>query len=145
MIKLTAIYAWRGNARPAFTIIEAVVLMVILSIVGVGVGVGLQSATRVPELNDRALAVSAELASEMDTWRANAWTGSTWPASLPSTTNDTVTLSIGGQSKTFNRTVSIQTWDPNNLASNSFPQANFAKVTITINSQTIFAFFTNPN
>lgn len=130
--------------KSGFTLIEAMLLLVVTSIVGVAVGIGLQSISRVPKATDRALAVSAELLSEMENWRAVAFGAAPWPASLPYTKTDTVTLSIGGQSVTYNRTVSIQNWDPNNLASNSSPQTDFARVQLTINSVSLTTFLTKP-
>ena len=125
--------------------LEAMVVLVVLSIVGVGVGVGLQSATRVPEANDKVLALSAELTSEMENWKANAWTGSTWPSTLPYSKTDTVTIKCGGQSLTYNRTVTIKNWDPNNITSNSSPQTDFCQVQITINGQTVAFYLTRPS
>ena len=80
----------------------------------------------------------------MDYWRAVAWGGSPWPAALPSNVTDTVTMSIGGQSFTYNRTTAIQTWDPNNVATNTSPQSDFARIQITINGQVLTAYLTNP-
>jgi hypothetical protein len=88
--------------------------------------------------------VSAELTSELENWRAVAWGSSPWPSALPYSVNDTVTLSIGGQSITYNRTTSIRNWDPNNMASNASPQSDFVQIQITINSQTITAYLTKP-
>jgi hypothetical protein len=121
------------------------VMLVILSIVAVGVAVGLQSAVGIPEGSDRISAVSAELSSELENWRAVAFGGSPWPSVLPSTVNDTVTLSIGGRSMTYSRTTKIQNWDPNNIAANASPQADFVQVQITIGSQTSLAYLTKPS
>ncbi len=55
------------------TLLEMLVVLVVFSIVSVGVGTGLQSALRTPEANDQALAVSAELTTEIETWRAQAF------------------------------------------------------------------------
>jgi type II secretory pathway pseudopilin PulG len=127
------------SRRPAraFTLIEAMVLLVIMSIVAVAAAVGLQSATHVPDATDHTLAISSELNSEMEYWRSIAFGISPWPSSLPYSTTDTVTLSIGGQNSTYSRTTSIQNWDPNNLATNNTPQADFVQVQITISGQTL--------
>jgi len=133
------------TARPrGFTLVEAIVLMVVLSIVAVGAAVGLQSASHVPEATDRALAISSELNSEIENWRAVAFGNSPWPASLPYNVTDTVTLSIGGQSQTYNRTTSIQDWDPNNLSSNASPQPDFVQVRVTINGQSLVCYLSKP-
>jgi type II secretory pathway pseudopilin PulG len=128
------------TAAPAFTLVEAMVLLVIMSIVAVAAAVGLQSAVHVPEITDRTLAISSELNSEMEYWRSLAFGTSPWPSSLPSSTTDTVPLSIGGQNLTYSRTTNIQNWDPNNLAANTTPQPDFVRIQITINGQTLTCF-----
>jgi len=119
-------------------------LLVIMSIVAVAAAVGLQSATRVPENTDRTLAISSELNSEMEYWRSLAFGSSPWPSSLPYSATDTVTLGIGGQSLTYNRTTSIQKWDPSNLAVNTTPQPDFVQVQITINGQSLTCYMSKP-
>ena len=137
-------YPLSPRHRRGLTLIEAMVVMVILSIVGVAVAVGLQSVSRIPTNNDRMLSVYAEIASEIDTWRANAFGPSPWPASLPYSVSDTVTISIGGQSKTFTRTTSIQTWTPASFTTNSSPQPDFVRILITIDGQTGTLFLSSP-
>jgi type II secretory pathway pseudopilin PulG len=128
-----------------FTLLEAMVLMVILSIVSLGVGVGLQASIKAPETTDRALAISEELISELDTYRSQASLTSNWIFPSPYTINDTVTIKVGGQSFTYPRVTVIQTWDPNNLTTNTSPKTDFAQVKITINnSQTAFIFVSRP-
>ena len=133
---------WKN--APGLTLIESMMLLTILSIVGVGVAVGLQSLSNVPQATDRTAAISTELTSEMDYLRAVAWGGSPWPAALPSNVTDTVTLNIGGKSLTYNRITNIQNWDPNNIASNAGPQSDFVRIQITINGQVLTAYLTNP-
>lgn len=132
------------QSRRGLTLIEATLMIVVVSIVCVGVAAGLQSISAAPEINDRAQAISAELNSELDNWRAVAFTGSTWP-SLPYTSTGTVALSIGGQNLTYTRTTTIKKWDPNNIASNASPQTDFVQVNITINSQSVTAYITSPD
>ena len=108
----------RKNLR-ALTLIETILMLVILSIVGVAAGVGLQAAARVPAANDRALAVQAELNSEMDYWRAVSFGPAPWPAAYPYSKTDTVTLSYGGRTAAVSRTVTIKLWDPNSVATNA--------------------------
>ena len=127
-----------------FTLIETMLMLVVLSIVGVAVGVGLQAAVRVPPANDRALAVMAELNSEMDYWRAVSFGSAPWPAAYPYSKNDTVTLSYGGRQATVNRSVTIKLWDPNNLTSNATPQNDFVQVQITIDGKTLTFYLTGP-
>ena len=128
----------------AFTLIESMVAMVILGIAALVVPVALQTLTRTPSANDSVLTVSAELVSEMEYWHELAWGNSPWPATLPYSSSDTVTLSIGGRSQTFSRSVSIQIWDPTNLAGNASPQTDFARIQITIGGQTITTFTCRP-
>ena len=128
----------------AFTLIESLVTMVILGVVVLIVPVALQTLTHTPSSNDQALAVSAELVSELEYWHDLAWGNSPWPTSLPYSSSDTVTLSVGGRSVTLSRSVSIQIWDPNNLTGDVSPQADFARIRITIAGQTITAFTCRP-
>jgi type II secretory pathway pseudopilin PulG len=130
--------------RSGFTLIEAIVLMVVLSIVAVGAAVGLQSAVHVPEATDRTLAISSELNSKIENWRSVAFGNSPWPASMPYNTTDTVTLSVGGQSLTYSRTTTIQNWDPNNVVTNLSPQPDFVQVKVTINGQSLACFLSKP-
>jgi hypothetical protein len=125
-------------------LIESILLTLILGIVGVGVGTGMQSAFDFPEATERAVAISTELKSEGENWRAVAFGASPWPSSLPYNSTDTVTLSIAGQSTTYSRTTSIQNWDPNNLVSNASPQTDFVRVQITINGVAYVIFLTSP-
>lgn len=128
----------------ALTLIEVMLLLTVLSVVAVGVGVGLQSASQVPRANSRMLGIQAELNSEADYWRAVGWGAAPWPSTLPSSKTDTVAVKIGGQTLTLNRTLSIQIWDPNNLATNSSPKTDFARVQITIDGQVVTYFTTRP-
>lgn len=135
-----------SKACRGVTLLEAILLITILSIVGLGVGIGLQSSARVADVNDQALVLSTELMSEMETWAALAWTSNTaWPTVFPYTpAADTVTLKIGGQNVTYARSVNIKNWDPNNLISNTSPKADFVRVQITINGQKLERYFAKP-
>jgi len=126
------------------TLVEVMVVLVILSLAALGVGVGLQASVKVPEAVDLSLATAAELNSELDNWRAVAWGPSPWPAVLPYSATDTVGVRSGGQTFTYPRTVTIKTWDPNNVAGNTSPQADFAQVQITINGQVATMYLTKP-
>jgi len=135
----------RAHDKFGFTLIEALILMVLVSIVAVGVGVGLQSTAHFAEANDTALALSAELNGEAEYWRATAWTTAAWPATLPYSVNDTVKVSVGGQTPTYNRSTTIQNWDPNNMTTNATPQADFVQVQITVNNRIVTFYLTKPN
>jgi type II secretory pathway pseudopilin PulG len=131
----------RGHKAPrGLTLLECMILLTILSIVGLGVGLALQASSNVPVATDRAGAISTELASEMDYWRALAWGGPPWPTTLPSNVADTVTMSVGGRSFTYNRTTNIQNWDPTNIAGNASPQSDFVRIQLTINGQVLTAY-----
>jgi type II secretory pathway pseudopilin PulG len=124
-------------ARRGLTLLESMLLLTVLSIVGIGVGVGLQSSVDIAEADDQTLAISLELVSEMESWRAVVFGNAPWPATLPYNVTDTVTITVGGQSHTYSRTTSIKLYDPNNIATNANPQPDFAQVKITINSQSL--------
>ena len=130
--------------RSGFTLIESMLALVVLAVAALVVPVALQTLAHTPAANDSVLAVSAELASEIETWRAEDWGPAPWPATLPYSATDTVTIKFGGGSATLARTVSIKNWDPNNLITNSSPQADFARIQVTIGAQTATAFTTRP-
>ncbi len=127
-----------------FSLLEVMVVLVVLSIVGVGVSVGMQTAVATPEVTDRALAISTELTSEMENWRAVSFGGAPWPSTLPYSVSNNIQLKVGGQRIVYGRTTSIAQWDPNNLASNASPQADFVRIQITINGQSMILFLTKP-
>jgi prepilin-type N-terminal cleavage/methylation domain-containing protein len=127
-----------------FTLIEAMIVLVVLSIVAVGAAVGLQSTVKVPVQTDRTLVVSSELTSELENWRAAAFGNSPWPTTLPYSNSDTVTLSISGRQVTCSRTTSIQKWDPNNLTSNTAPQDDFVRVQVVIDGQSMECYLSKP-
>jgi type II secretory pathway pseudopilin PulG len=125
-----------------FTLVEVTLTLVVLTVAGIAVPVALQSLALVPAANDRTLAVSAEISTELEQWRAVAWGSSPWPASLPYNVTNTVAVKIGGQSVTLNRVIRIQNWDPNNLSGNTSPQSDFACVQVTVDNQTGVAYLT---
>src|ERR1700744_3869260 len=85
-----------------FSLVEATLVVVILSIVAVGVGVGLQSITHVPDGTDINLTTRMRLMERME--QLNTYDFSTLSAAIGKTTlNDTVT--IGNQS--VPRTVTV--------------------------------------
>ncbi|HEY4330349.1 MAG TPA: hypothetical protein VGN88_11480, partial [Phycisphaerae bacterium] len=83
------------------------------------------------------------LLSEAENWRAVAFGASVWPATLPYSVSDTVTISIGGKNRTFSRTTTIALWDPANIAANTAPQTNFVRVQITIDGQVLTIYVCN--
>ncbi|MGN6368983.1 MAG: PulJ/GspJ family protein [Phycisphaerae bacterium] len=134
----------KPTAPRGFTLIEAMILLVVVSIVAVGAAVGLQSTVKVPDQTERFLVISSELTSEMETWRSVAFGDPPWPSSLPYSASDTVTLSVGGGSITCNRTVNIRKWDPDHLSTNTTPQDDFVRVQISIDGQSLDCYFSKP-
>jgi len=121
------------------TLIEAMLLVVILSIVAVAAGVGLQAVAKVPAQTDRALAINNALVDTLEQWRAKPWASMVTP--LP----DTVIIN----SKPYTRTITIEDADP--TATNdpaTFTPANvktdFRRITVTINGQTMRVYVTMP-
>jgi type II secretory pathway pseudopilin PulG len=63
------------------TLVEAMMLLVIVSIVAVAAGVGLQAVAKVPAVADSTMAVNAALVSTVEQTRANLlknWPSGTW-------------------------------------------------------------------
>jgi len=133
-----------GRFGRGFTLLEALLLLSIFSVAALGVSVGLQTAVDTSVTADRTLAVTTELTSEADNWRGVAFGGAPWPASLPYSLTDTVTLSLGGVNRTFSRVTTIANWDPNNIGSNASPQSNFVQIQITIDGRTLTFYLCNP-
>src|SRR3954467_13233961 len=77
--------------RPPYglTLVEAILLLVIVSIVAVAAGVGLQSVVKVPAKTDEMMAINNTLVSVMEQMKAKLLT--TWPSTSASTTY-TITL-----------------------------------------------------
>src|SRR5690348_14185310 len=121
------------HAQRGFTLLEAMVLMVVLSIVAVGVGVGLQSISRVPTANNLRLAVNSALISKMEELRATTFTALTVGTSL----SDTVTLG----NTTYTRNVTIATADAN---SDGTLDSDYKVVTVTVNGQSLTMWVTQP-
>src|SRR3954468_191963 len=77
--------------RPPFglTLVEAILLLVIVSIVAVAAGVGLQSVVKVPAKTDEMMAINNTLVSVLEQMKGKLST--TWPSTSASTSY-TVTL-----------------------------------------------------
>jgi type II secretory pathway pseudopilin PulG len=56
-----------------FSLLEAVILVTIMSIVAVAAGVGLQSIVRIPKAADSVLAINRQLASDLEQLKAGGW------------------------------------------------------------------------
>jgi type II secretory pathway pseudopilin PulG len=74
----------RSRSPQALTLIEALLLMVVISIVAVGAGIGLQAVAKVPAAADSTMAVNSVLVSVVEQTRANLirnWPATTWGGS----------------------------------------------------------------
>jgi len=111
------------------SLLEALILVVIVSIVAVAAGVGLQSIVRIPPAMDSILAINRQMASDMDSMKATAW------ASMASYSN-TVTLN----NKTYNRTVTVAQAD----ADGNGVDADFRQITVAIGGQSMTTYVTQP-
>ncbi|MGN6366792.1 MAG: type II secretion system protein [Phycisphaerae bacterium] len=113
----------RRNPR-AYTLIEALLMIVILSIITIPVGNALVAAGRNTAGNENVLAIDNALASQMETLRATYKTLPTGPSSS--------TISIGGQSYTVN--IDIEPDQPNSTVGY---QATFLSLSVTIAGHTL--------
>jgi Tfp pilus assembly protein PilV len=116
-----------------FSLLEALLLVVILGIVFLGFGIGLQSAAHVPEAVDRRLETHARLVEKMEDLLSMNFT----TLSANSGLSDTVT--IGGA--TYPRTVTVATVDAD---ASGAPDADFLQLTVTINGQFLKTRVTQP-
>jgi prepilin-type N-terminal cleavage/methylation domain-containing protein len=112
-----------------FTLIEAMVVLVILSIISVAASVGLAGICRGPYADETQLAISNALVDKMETLKGTAY------ASLASG-SDTVTLN----GKSYTRTWTVANANPNGSGN----QTSFDQVSVTIGSQTITTWISQP-
>jgi hypothetical protein len=135
----------RRAAIRGTTMVEAIFLITIVSIVAVAVGVSMQALAAGPHLNDEQQSITAELASELDIWRTTPFTTlSADGAAGGTTTSNTVSINVAGVTKTYPRKIVIKQWDPNNPASNLAPQSDFVSIQITIGPRTAVIWVTQP-
>lgn len=114
-----------------FSLLEAVILVTIMSIVAVAAGVGLQSIVRIPKAADNVLAINRQLASDMEQLKAGGWAGLT-----VGVTNNNVT--INGTS--YARTITIAQANPDGSGN----KTDFEQVTVTIGNQSVSTYVTQP-
>jgi Tfp pilus assembly major pilin PilA len=115
------------------TLIEAMFLMVIMSVVAVGAGIGLQSVAKVPTSTDLVLATNCAVLSTIEQWKAKAWASQV-------SQSDTVT--VNGTS--LSRTITVANADPSNPESGAGTQSDFHRITVQIGSQTMRVYVLNP-
>ena len=125
----------RHRPKPArgFTLIEAMFLLVVLSIVAVGAGIGLQSVAKVPANTDQIMAINNAIVDSIEQWKAKAW------ASQVSQT-DAVTIN----NKSYTRTISVANADPSDPETGANTQADFHRITVQIGSQTMRSYVVQP-
>lgn len=120
--------------RSGFTLIEALLLVVILGIVGLAAGVGLQSVAKTPTQTNQQLAISAECVNRMEQMRATPFTGLAAKATALSGN-----VSINGQ--TYTCTVSAASADADGSGTND---TDYDKITVTIGAQSLTCYVTQP-
>jgi type II secretory pathway pseudopilin PulG len=123
----------RSGRSGGFTLLEALLMLTILSVIAVAAGVGLQSGARIPEASDNMLAIDRQLSSALEEARytaINSW------ASLASATT---TVTINGTSYSQVLTVTAQ-----NAPDGSGATTDWVQVTVTINGRSMTTFFSQP-
>src|SRR4051812_35076641 len=83
------------HARRGLTMIEAMLLLVVMSIVAVGAGVGLQAVAKVPAQTDEILAINSEVIDRMEQMKATAW--ASMSAKATTLTNTTPGIQINNK------------------------------------------------
>jgi Tfp pilus assembly protein PilV len=112
-----------GRKTSGVTLIESMMLMVIMSIISLGTGIALQSLVRVPEANNRYLAVSNLLIDKMEGLRALGFaTLNTTASSSDAPVIDNVTYT--------------RSWTITKNPGGSY-DANFIQITVTIGNQSL--------
>jgi Tfp pilus assembly protein PilE len=128
----------RTHHSRGLTLIEAMLLVIILSIVAVAAGVGLQAVAKVPAQTDLTLAINNALVDTLEQWRAKSWATMT-------SANDTVTIN----SKSYARAITVEdadptaTNDPTTFTAGS-TQTDFRRITATINGQIMRVYVAKP-
>ena len=120
-------------ACSAFTLIEAMVLLVIMSIVTVAAGVSLQGLSQSPKGNDFQLAVNNAIVSKMEEVRALDFTTG---MVVGSTLSDTVAVN----GTTYTRTVTIALADANGGGNDT----DFKQITVAVNGQSLVTYVAQP-
>jgi hypothetical protein len=123
------------------TLIEAMLLVVIMSIVAIGAGIGLQAVAKVPTATDDIMAVNARIVDTLETWRGKPWASMVTPTPNP----DTVTIN----GKSYDRTITVEDADP---AATNDPdtfdpakvQPDFRRITVQIGSRRMRVYVAQP-
>jgi hypothetical protein len=126
-----------GPGRPrhaGLTLLECMILLVVMSIVAVGAGVGIQSVAKVPTQADERLVINSKLVGCLEQLRAEPWALMTTKAATLSATPVTV------GNKTYSCNVTVAPADPDG---NGAP-GDFRILTATIGTQTLSVYATQP-
>jgi Tfp pilus assembly protein PilV len=144
----------RLRTARGLTLIEAMLLVVIMSIVAVGAGVGLQAVAKVPTQTDDIMAQNNALVETLEDWKSKTWANMTVaPTGMTIlSTSATQTVLSGPVSinrKDFTRTVTVESADP---AATTDPdtftaanlQSDFRRITAEINGRKMRVYVTQP-
>ncbi len=124
-------------APRAYTLIEALLMVVILSIISIPVGNALVAAARNSEGNENTLAIDTALSSQMEILRATY--------ASKALGSQTSSITIGNN--TYTMTVDIEKADPDpnpTVGTDPGLQTNFLSLSVSIAGRTLNAFVSNP-
>lgn len=121
--------------RRGFTLIEAMLLVVVLSIVALATGTILIAAIKAPAINNTNLSIDTALKSKMEYLEAQPFANLT--VGTPSSLSDSVTIN----GTVYPRTVDVSLADPNGGSS---PQPNFKLIQVQIGGQSLYTLVTQP-
>ena len=124
----------QGRRNLGFTLIEAIILVVIVGIVGVGAGVGLQAVAKTPTQTNQVLAANAECVNRMEQMRSTDFASLSTRASALSGN-----VTINGTTYTSNVTVANADADGDGTV-----ETDYACITVTIGSQTLTCYVMQP-
>ena len=105
----------------------------ILSAVGVAAGIGIQAVAKEPGASNDILAINNAMVDTLEQWKAKPWA---------SMTSQTDTVTING--KSYTRTITVAAADPASPESGGTPRADFNRITVQINGQTMGTYVINP-
>ncbi|MGN6367832.1 MAG: type IV pilus modification PilV family protein [Phycisphaerae bacterium] len=125
-----------------FTLLEALLLVVILGISGAAIGRALAAMTKTPEQNNNRLAAEAALLDKMESLRGTPWPQLAADANQP-TSAFTDSITLPGSGDTVTRTVYIIYINPANLLPSGSP-TKMLEVNVTVGSDTLSNMLNQP-